>query len=149
MSDCRYPPAKSTELWRLRAKPDAEVLAAEIGARVRELVSGRWGNRSGRDGRVSRPTRVSPNRLVTDGYIRMARDRPGVLGDFGGSIVVVVERVGQIGAANIVQLDFETVAFDASVVNRVEIVDRAVSNAGAVSRHSNQQEDGKRSHYGA
>src|ERR1039457_2074909 len=115
------------------------MLAAEIGAGVGELVSLGRSDGPGGDGGVSRPAGVvGVNGLVEDVDVGVAWDSPGVLGDFGGAVVVVIEGVGDVRAVDVVELDLKAVANVAGVIDGVEVVDGAVGNAGGLSRAARQ-----------
>jgi hypothetical protein len=54
-----------------------------------------------------------------------------VLGDLAGAVVVVVVGVGDVRAVAILDLDLKTVALMPGVVDRIEVVDAAIRDAGA------------------
>jgi hypothetical protein len=52
-----------------------------------------------------------------------------VLGDLRRAVVIVIVGVADVGAVAVFDFDFETVALTAGVVDAVEVVDAAISDA--------------------
>ena len=53
-----------------------------------------------------------------------------VFGDPGRAVVIVVLGVGDIGAMAVLKFDFKAMTNGTRVINRVEVVDASVGNAG-------------------
>ena len=134
-------------LGGLGAVADAKVFTAEIQGGVGESVAlGRWDVVGGYGG-VGGPGSASPDRLVADKDLRV--ERVGVvLGDFWVAVVIVVVGVGDVGAVDVVEFDFEAVTDVAGVVDRVEVVDAAVGDAGLSDSGAKEEEGGQQSQGG-
>ena len=108
-----------------------EMLPAEIDRRVGELMAVGRGNRCGRVGygRVGGPIAGGiPGGGVADEDLGVRRVG-AVLRNLGNPVVVVVVRVGDVGAVDVIQFDFEPMRLDPGVVDAIEIVEGSVGGA--------------------
>src|SRR3974390_1682177 len=71
----------------------------------------------------------------------MPGDGEGVLGNLGSPVVVVIVSVGDVGAADVIQLNFETMTLHSGVVDGIEVIDGAVSDAGSLRWMGAKQEE--------
>lgn len=105
-----------------------EVFPTEINVGICELMSIRWQNGAGRYHSVGRPRAVGVLcAFVTNPHLRM--QWIGVVLSYPGR-AVVIPTVGDVGAVNVFKFNLEAVTLHARVIHGVEIVDRAVSDAG-------------------
>ena len=59
----------------------------------------------------------------------MARNRDDILGNPGDAVMIVVVRVRNVLAVNVIHFDIKAVGLDPRVVDAIEIVEGAVGNA--------------------
>src|SRR5437870_2163376 len=107
------------------------MFATEIYGGVGEAMAVGGGNGSAGDGGVGGPGSIGgAGAFVADAYLGMEWVCI-ILGDLWGAVVIPIVGVGDVLTVNILEFDFEAVAFDAGVIDGVKIIDGSVSNARA------------------
>ena len=112
------------------AEPHSKMLATEVDARIGEHVTVGWCNRPGRNRCVSGPGTVSVLfAFPSNAALRMPRNGV-ILLKARRTVVIVVIGVGDVCRAAVLNLDFKPMADVPGVIDRIEVVDTAVGDAG-------------------